>query len=94
MPDQPLLQQVSELFDHSGVELDAAQAIDFHCGLLNGPGRLIGPLMRQCVEHIGHTHNPADERDLFFSKATGVAAAVPALVMGQGDLLGTWRSAE
>ena len=49
---------------------------------------LYGTVVRERVERVGQGHDPARQRDLAAAKPGGIAASVPPLVVGQGDLLG------
>ena len=44
--------------------------------------------MGERVEDVGNGHDASAERDGVFGEVEGVAGSVPALVMGEGDLLG------
>ena len=52
------------------------------------PRLLVGPIGEQRVEDVAHRADAPDERDLLAGQAGRVAVAVPALVVGAGDLLG------
>ena len=52
------------------------------------PGLLVGPRREQRVEDVAHRADAPHERDRLAGQALRVAAAVPALVVGEGDLLG------
>ena len=75
-----------ERVDDLGIELPGALPFDFGDGLGDRPGRLVRPLLRQRIEHVGHRDDAADERDLVADADD--SRAVPALVMAEGDLLG------
>jgi hypothetical protein len=82
-----LVVELQERFDDVGVELHAGLAEDLSDRLLQRPGWLVRALVRESVEHVGHGDDPSRERDLLASKPTGVASAVPALVVGERDAL-------
>ena len=47
--------------------------------------RLVRSLAARGIEDVGHRGDPALQRDVFARQPERVAAAVPFLVMGQGD---------
>ena len=53
--------------------------------LLLGPGGTVGAIRRQRVEHVGHRHDPRLQRNRLAGQPVRIAAAVPFLVMRQGD---------
>src|SRR5215204_1056013 len=84
----------SLLVDHAkegvydlGIELAHSLPVDFRDRLGDRPGRLVGTLLRERVEHVGHGHDPAGERNLILADAR-VAIAVPSLVVAERDFLG------
>jgi len=52
------------------------------------PGRLVGALAREGVEHVDHSDQPPCQGDRVPGQTLRVAGAVPAFVVGEGDLLG------
>ncbi len=56
--------------------------------LLARPGRAVGALARQGVEHINHGEDAGRQRDLFALQAAWVAGAVPFLMVSVGDVQG------
>src|SRR5690348_16753388 len=83
----PARDDAHERIDEVRVELPAALPVDLRDRVLHAPRVLVGTLLRQGVEHVRDRYDPAGKRDGVVRQA-GVAAAVPALVMAEGDLLG------
>ncbi|VUD74497.1 hypothetical protein MET9862_05128 [Methylobacterium symbioticum] len=63
-----------------------ALGLDRLDGQVEGHRRLVGPLAGERVEHIGHRDDAGGERDLLARPTMRVAAPVPALVMGLGNV--------
>src|SRR5688500_8377476 len=78
----------AERGDHLRIDLRPAGGADLIRGRGDRPRPLVGPFMRQCVEHIGNRHDAPDKRDLITRQAARVTHTVPALVMGQRNLFG------
>ena len=84
-PERLLLGE--EDVDDVGVEVGAALRGDDLHRLLVGDRILVGALAGEGVVHVGQRHDARRERDLVAAPAGGVARAVPALVVVEGDLL-------
>ena len=69
-----------------GVELGTAAAPDLGDGMLDRERRLVGPSVGHGVERVGDRDDPSRDRDRLATQAGGIAAAVPALVVGERDL--------
>ena len=82
-----LFDDAQERVHDVGIELPSALPIDLRDRLVHRPRRLVGPLLRQGVEDVGDRHDAPRQRDVGAADA-GVAAAVPALVVGERDFLG------
>jgi hypothetical protein len=72
--------------DHDGIEVRASMPLDLFERTLDRPGILVRARMRQRVEDVDDRDDPPGERDLVACQSLELAAAVPALVMGQRDL--------
>ena len=67
--------------DDARVELTARRSLDLRARALHRPRRLVRPVVRQGIEHVGHSDDPTDERDRLAGQPLRVAGAVPALVV-------------
>lgn len=68
------------------MELAPCQTGDFIHGLSDGPCWLIGSVMSQGVEYVGHTDHLGANRDSISLQSCRITAAVPVLVVIEGDL--------
>jgi hypothetical protein len=80
--------ETAEGGDDLGVELLARLGDDLLDRLLERPRLLVRARVREDVEDVGDGGDAAGQRDRVAGQAVGVAGAVPALVVGAGDLLG------
>ncbi len=70
------------------IEVDAAALLDDLPGLIVAHRLLVDPFGGQGVIHVRQGHDPGRQGNRIAHQAEGIAAAVPAFVMGQGDLAG------
>ena len=73
--------------DYIRVEVGAAFGIDYIQRVARGDGILVDAHRNERVEHVGDRHYPGGKRDRFAFEPAGIAGAVPAFVVGSGDLL-------
>src|SRR5262249_14775091 len=69
------------------IKLIGALAIDLGNRVADGPRRFVGALLRQRIEHVGNRDDASRKGDVAAADA-GVSAAVPSLMMREGDLFG------
>src|SRR5689334_24001405 len=74
--------------DQRWVEMAAALRLDLGQRLLARPRTLVRALRQERVVHVADRGDPSGERDGLAGQAAWVARPVPALVVGEGDLLG------
>jgi len=79
--------EFSEKMSGYGIQpiIGCSLAIDFGDRFVDRPGRFIGTLLRQRIEHIGNGNDSPGERDIGSGSAV-VAVSVPTLVMVVRDL--------
>src|SRR5690606_28392114 len=73
--------------DVHALRIEQAAALCEQVGerLLDGPGLLVWPARNQCVEDVGHRHDPGFQRDVLALEPIRIAATAVAFVMAQGD---------
>src|SRR3954447_25676757 len=79
-----LVDDAKECVDERGIELASTLTIDLCDRVVDRPGRLVWPFLRQRVEDIGNSDNPAGKRDVG-SGDPDIAVSVPAFVMIERD---------
>ena len=79
--------------DDGGIELVAALTPDLGHRPVDRPGCLVGAFVGECVKDVCEADDATEKGDLLASQAGGVAAAVPPLVVGEGDLRGNSKHA-
>src|SRR5581483_11217466 len=70
-----------ECLDHRRIELRTGAALELRERIRVRPSRTVRPERRHRVERVGDREKPRLDRDRLAAQATGVAAAVPLLVM-------------
>ncbi len=78
---------VQERFHYPGVELRSAASVDLAEGVLDRGGGPVRPVVCHGVEAVDDRDDTSRDRDRFSGESGWVAAAVPALVVREGDLL-------
>ena len=72
----------------AGVELNTGTLADDFAACLEGGGAAVRPVRGDGIERVGDSENTGAGEDFITFQATGIAAAVVALVMGQDDFSG------
>ncbi len=70
-----------------GIELPAAQPLDFRQRIGNRPGFLVRPLVGERVEHVGQRRHARRDRDRGAGQPVWITAAIPALMVMPRNLL-------
>ncbi len=74
-----------EAVDQLRIELPIPLTGDFRDGIGDRPGRFVRALLGQRVEHVGHSHDPAGQRDGIALQPL-VPFAVPVLMVAERNL--------
>src|SRR5690349_6171673 len=85
LDQRELVSEVAEDLHQHGVELLARLRDDLFTGPFVAPGRLVGPLTGERVVDVRDGRDAGGERDVRARTAVGIAGAVVALVVTQGD---------